>query len=263
MKTICFLNEKGGCGKTTLALHVAAGLAIKGKRVILMDGDAQANATSALGLTKEPALHDLLVRNATWRESLRLVHPDVYGLPNAAPAGQLFAVPGNVETRNIANTISDGLIVKKRLTEIEAQVDYVIIDTSPSPSLFHSSLLVATDYVIMPTQAEAFSAFEGLSDSILHGDVVREAALRQGLLVAQVAGIVPTMYRAKTVAHRDTLNYLLETYGAAVWQPLTMSILYAEAMLLRQLIFGYKPKSSVAKELWDVINRIERIGVTA
>ena len=63
MKTITLLNEKGGVGKTTLATHLAAGLALKGSRVIMIDTDPQANATSAFALPKQPEFHDLMVRN--------------------------------------------------------------------------------------------------------------------------------------------------------------------------------------------------------
>ena len=72
MKTITLLNEKGGVGKTTLAIHIAAGLAIRGKRVVLVDADAQANSTSQLQIAEAPGIHDLLVREAEWNDVLKL-----------------------------------------------------------------------------------------------------------------------------------------------------------------------------------------------
>ena len=87
MRVITLLNEKGGVGKTTLAIHIAAGLSLRGYTVVLVDADPQGNATTALGLAKEPAVHDLIVRNASWRDSLRTVHPDVYSPPEFQSPG--------------------------------------------------------------------------------------------------------------------------------------------------------------------------------
>ena len=70
MKIVTLLNEKGGVGKTTLATHLAAGLAIRGKRVILVDADPQGHATIAFGLSKEPGFYDLIVRNAPFQKVL-------------------------------------------------------------------------------------------------------------------------------------------------------------------------------------------------
>ena len=114
MNVITLLNEKGGVGKTTLATHIAAGLAIKGYRVVLIDSDPQGNATSAVGLEKRPNFYDLTVRNDSWRDVLGTVHPDVYGEPHEAPKGQLLAVSGNKESRNIANMIGDNKHIRRQ-----------------------------------------------------------------------------------------------------------------------------------------------------
>src|SRR5690242_15083890 len=98
MKIITLLNEKGGVGKTTLAVHIAAGLAARGERVVLVDADAQGHATVMLGMSNEPALHDLLVREASFKDTLRFVAPEVYA-PYGESKGQLFLLPGDTETR--------------------------------------------------------------------------------------------------------------------------------------------------------------------
>lgn len=78
MKIITLLNEKGGVGKTTIATHIAAGLAVRGMRVLLVDADPQGHATVSLGLQKEPGLYDLLVRDATFKSVLRFIPPKAY-----------------------------------------------------------------------------------------------------------------------------------------------------------------------------------------
>jgi len=255
MKVITLLNEKGGVGKTTLATHVAAGLALHGYKVILIDADPQGNATSALGLAKAPALHDLIVRNARWQDTIRVIHPDVYSPPDSSPTGQLFAVPSDVETRNIANTISDGLQFKKRILQLEGVVDFVIIDTSPTPSLLHSSILMASNFLMLPTECEMYS-FEGLAESILHNQQAQETAKALGIPAVQVLGIIPTMFRPKTVTHTTALEALKERYGEMVWKPITNRIIWAEAALNKQLIYGFAPESKAAQEAHLLIKRI-------
>ena len=76
MKVITLLNEKGGVAKTTMAVHAAAGLAIKGYKVVLIDADAQGHATIALGRQKEPGFYDLIVRGAPFDKVLRRINPE-------------------------------------------------------------------------------------------------------------------------------------------------------------------------------------------
>lgn len=256
MKVITLLNEKGGVGKTTLATHIAAGLAIKGRRVVMVDADPQGNATSAVGLEKTPSFYDLTVRNASWREVLRNVHPDVYGEPHEAPKGQLLAVSGNKESRNIANMISDNRLIRRRFQELRNAVDFIVVDTSPTPSLLHASITVASDYIIMPTDCEAFSTLEGLPDSIQHTGSIRADAAEHNVDVAQLLGIVPNKYREGTVSHNEVIDYLREQYGALVWEPINMAIVFSEAQLLRQFLFGHAPTARATRQIWGMVDRI-------
>ena len=256
MITITLLNEKGGVGKTTLATHIAAGLALRGHDVMLIDADPQGNATSTLGLLKEPIFHDLIVRNAKWKDCVQTVHPDVYSPPNATSEGKLFAIPSNVETRNIANTISDGLRIYKRLKQIETLVQYVIFDTSPTPSLLHSAVMMATDYLLMPTECELFS-FEGVMESINHGTAAQQTAQMMGVKPVEILGIVPTMFRSNTVTHSAALEQLREQYGELAWEPIHNRIIWPEAAINHQLLFGFAPDHVATKELWQIIDNIE------
>ena len=254
MKVIILLNEKGGVGRSTVSLHLAAGLAIKGHRVLFVDADPQGNGGYALGLPKETMLYNLLVRGAEWKDVVARVSPEVYG-----STGHLYAVTSNVETRNIANTIGDQLRFAKRVRQLKGAFDYVIVDTSPTPSLLHASMTAASDYVLMPTQVEAYSALEGLPDTWGHSDQVREAAAEHGLEVAQVSGIIPTMVRAQINSHRAVLDYLRQEYGDLVWTPQRHSAIYGEAALNRMLLFAYRPKHPATKDLWAIINQVEAL----
>lgn len=263
MKVLTFLNEKGGVGKTTLATHVAAGLAIRGGRVVLVDADPQANATSSFSLDKRPDFYDLTVRNATWQDVLRRVHPDVYAEPHDPPKGVLYCVSGNGESRNIANSISSNNVIRRRFAELRSAADFIVVDTSPTPSLLHAAITLATDYVIVPTDCEAFSALEGLPDSLVHTGRVRDAASEHNIDVAELLAIIPTKYRQKTISHNEVLEHLREQYGDLVWPPLNMTIVYSEAQLMRQFLFGVAPQAKATEQIWQIVDRIlEKIKVT-
>lgn len=261
MITITILNEKGGTGKTTLATHIAAGLAISGSQVVLIDADPQANSTTILGLDKSGKFYDFAVRNEAWQNVLQVVHPDVYTPSNVHPDGRLFALAGNSETRNIANSISDQDLFRLRFNQLKDAVDYIIIDTSPTPSLIHAAIGITTDLMLIPTELEAFSAFDGMAQSLLHTDQFRKRAAEKGINAARVAGIIPTMYRQRTAAHNIVLEELVEHYGDLVWKPLNQFIVYAEASLSKQLVFGYDNESPAAKQLWQVVNRVKELEV--
>jgi chromosome partitioning protein len=161
MKTVSLINEKGGVGKTTLAIHIAAGLAIRGSRVVLADADAQGHATVSMGLKKSPGLYDLLVRGTAFREVLVPVNPERFGVPGSPCKGQLYVVPSNVETRSIPIQISDAFAVVDRFRELENLVDVVVFDTSPTPSLLHGSIYLATDAIIYPTKCDSWFRWPG------------------------------------------------------------------------------------------------------
>ena len=126
-RIISIASQKGGVGKTTIATHIAAGLAVRGMRVLLVDADPQGHATVSLGLQKEPGLYDLLVRDATFKSVLRFIPPKSYQIPNQAVNGQLFVLPSNVETRNIANSISDSFAV---CSETQRRTSFICLRSS-------------------------------------------------------------------------------------------------------------------------------------
>jgi chromosome partitioning protein len=249
MKTITLLNEKGGVGKTSLSVHIAAGLAIRGRRVVLMDADAQANATTTLGFDERGGLYDLLVRDSSFSDVMVMVPPTVYQAPGRAAEGELLLIPSNVETRNIAGMLASAADVRDRVADLKDWADVVIFDTAPTPSLFHAAIYVATDGVICPTMCEQLS-LEGLAKSM--------SRLRSGFYPApEVIGIIPTMHRPKTALHQYNLQLLKDEYGALVWPELQQRIAWSEASQLRQTVFAYDPDGAAAADMWQIIEKVE------
>jgi chromosome partitioning protein len=256
MKTLTLINEKGGVGKTTIAIHLAAGLAIRGYRVVLADADAQGHATVSMGLRKDPGLYDLLVRGSPFREVLRPVNPDRFSVPGYPCKGQLYVVPSNVETRSIPIQISDAFAVADRFRELESLVDVVVFDTSPTPSLLHGSIYLATDAIIYPTKCE-FLSFDGLVESFTHREMIQATRSRWGLTDIRVMGIIPTMFRASTLVHQENLNKLKAKYGDLVWPKVSMRTGWAEASTVGQLVYRFAPDGGASRDAWNIVDRVE------
>jgi chromosome partitioning protein len=255
MKTITLANEKGGVGKTTLAIHIAAGLAIKGLRVVLIDADAQGHATFGLGLNKAPGFYDLLVRNAPWKDVLKAIAPEVYELPSEKTSGALFVLPGNGETALIAQKLDNALLLEARLRELAGYVDVVIFDTSPSPSLLHGVIYMATDAMLYPTTCEAYSlqALVSTVSNIAVFSTQREQITKRGI---ESLGMVPMMYRPNTVEHSENLKSLQERFGEQVWDALPQRITWSEAANLRRPVFSYAPESNATREALHMVDGV-------
>lgn len=255
MKVITLLNEKGGVGKTTLAIHIAAGLAIQGARVVIIDADPQGSATEALGFQKSPSFYDLLVRGLSWGDALRVVSTEIYEHPKQKTEGALAIVPGNDETRNINQSTSDTFGIRRRLAEVESNVDYVVFDTSPTVSLLHGSIYLATDYIIYPSIME-FLSIRGLVSSIEHTQKFNADRTSYGMPPIEMLGIVPMMYRDATVEHSENLKDTVKQYGDLVWTPVPRRIAWAEATNSQCCIWTYDVSHIASREGWKLVERL-------
>lgn len=254
MRIITLLNEKGGVGKTTVSFHIAAGLAVAGFRVLAVDADAQGSLTETMGFEQSAGLYDLIVRNQAFKEVLHFVNPEIYEYPNREVRGQLFLLSSNVETQSIATNSKDALAFVRRFSELEDTVDFVVIDTSPTPSLLHGAIYLATDAILYPTKCEYLS-FRGLQNSFMHRE--ENERYRSQFNFAPIAnlGIVPNIYRQGTLEHRDNLAELTETYGDLVWEPIPQSTIWTESSRVHRTIWNYAPGSASAKHGWNLLKK--------
>lgn len=252
MITFAAINEKGGSGRTTVLVNVAAGLAQRGHSVLLIDGDEQGHATIALGIKKYSGLYDLTVRGAQWNDVAVAVDAERYG---SLGMSKLDLLGSNVETRTIALNISDAQVLARRLAEVRARYDFCLIDTSPTPSMLHTIFFLASDYVICPTELEALG-LDGLHESIkrvqaaraLHGKDVR------------LAGVVPNKCRLATLEHKENLGRLREAFGLAVWPEIPLSIIWPEAIAYQRPVIVHAPNHDAAFQVWEMVDRLEAFG---
>jgi chromosome partitioning protein len=211
MLIIAVANQKGGVGKTTTAINLSAALAQIGVRVVLVDLDAQANATTGLGLTRAtdfPGTYDLLVGTPPLRDLARPC--DVVGLRVVCASSDLSSVDLEIASR------SDRLQLLRQALRgprsVDGDVDVLVIDCAPSLSLLTLNALVAADSVLIPLQAEYF-ALEGLSQLMM---TVREVRAQQNPDL-RIEGVLVTMHDRRNRLSQQVEQDVRDTLGAVVF----------------------------------------------
>jgi len=262
MQIITLLNEKGGVGKTSLATHIATGLAIKGYRVILVDADPQGHATISLGLKKEPMLYQTLIYDLAFDEAIRPINPNIFSSDAHPAKGSLYIIPTDASARVIPMMTSDTHVVLKKFRQLENYVDYVVFDTAPTPSLLHGSIYIATDSIIYPTEC-AFLSFDGLAESIGRREQVRSDRSELQLGDIKVAGIVPNKVRRHKDgylrSHQHALEMLHQQFGNIVWPPIDLNTTWEQAQFAQRVLFNYAPDSRATQQIWKIVNKVVEV----
>lgn len=251
------LNEKGGVAKTTLAATLAAGLAMRGQRVMAVDCDPQGTLSIFMGVAKLPGLYQLVVSNINYNRVLLKVPTTFAPVPDTS----LYIVPSDEATMRIyQDTQPDDLVLRRRLLELDQVFDVVILDTPPSPSQFHTVLYMAADYAIYPVEL-ARAGLEGLAASWEHLENAQRVRVRLGLPGLSPLAVVPTRCSMNTVLHNDMLLWLVDQYGDLVADPLPHRIAWQEATHTSKSIFAHALEEKSAGVAAEEANRfVEKIG---
>jgi chromosome partitioning protein len=238
VKTIAIVNQKGGVGKTTTAISLAAGLAMAERRTLLIDLDPQANATSGLGVGRSdagPTVYHVLIEGAAMERAVR---------PTEIPA--LFIVPSEMdlvgaEIELVTTDNREGRL-KAALDPLTAHFDYAILDCPPSLGLLTINALAAATSVLIPLQCEYY-AMEGLAHLLRTIAMVKE---RVNPTLA-IEGIVFTMYDGRTALAGQVKAEVQRHLGdQALRTVIPRNVRLTEAPSHGRPVFLYDVKSSGA-----------------
>ncbi len=244
-KIICCANQKGGVGKTTTAINMGCGLARKGKRVLLIDCDPQANLTSGLGIFEpDHTIYDV-VRGRPLESTIVQTLDEV----DLVPSGIDFAGTGvefqesDSQTTQIKQAISSARLDK---------YEYIILDAPPSLDLITINCLIASTNILIPLQCEYF-ALEGLSQLMNSIEAIIEA---QGVML-NVYGILFTMYDKRTRIAGEVVREVVSAFKEFVFDTIIpRNITLAEAPSHGKSIFSYDPQSIGAKSYANLVEEI-------
>ena len=240
-RIVSIANQKGGVGKTTTAVNLAAALGEAGQRVLAIDLDPQGHLTINMGCRRpddlELSIYNILTDHRVGVEEVRL---------RSEAIGVDF-LPANIELSGaelqLVTEFGRESVLKDKLEPVLDQYDFVVIDCPPSLGLLCVNALVASTEVIIPLQCEYFG-MKGMQQ--LHRTIDRvRAKLNPGL---HIAGILPTIYKSRTLHSQEVLDLVRERYPEQVFGiTVDASIRFAETPLAGLSILQYAPQSAGAK----------------
>jgi len=239
-RVVAVANQKGGVGKTTTVVNLAAGLSLLGKTVLVIDLDPQANATSGLGLERTPgiSLYPVLTGKMDVAD---IIQPTPYENINIIPA-ELDLAGAEIEIAREENHLS---VVRREIDRVlQAGVfDYVLMDCPPSIGILMTSSLAAADSIVVTMQCEYY-AMEGLSVITQLVEQMRTSDVNPHL---SIEGIVMTMFDARTRLAADVVNEVREHFGDLVYETIIpRSVRVSEAPSFGEPVVFFAPNSTGA-----------------
>jgi chromosome partitioning protein len=251
LTVIAIANQKGGVGKTTTAINLAAALSMRGRKTLLIDLDPQANST--ITFIEPHAVHrtmyDVLADNMT-----------LSGVIIPTTIDRLFLSPSRISLAKLEakliGEIDGHFRLKDCLESIKGQYDFVIIDTPPALGLITVNALVAATHVLIPIQSSYF-ALEGTDDLLETIDRIRSRPNPQ----LKLLGALITLHDKRTTLSRDVQKSIAAVFGDQVFETtISRSIRLEESPAHRETIFTFAPQSSGAYEYYRLCEEvIERV----
>ena len=249
MPAISIANQKGGVGKSTTAINLSAALALKGKRVLLVDMDPQGATTVGLGLRNaNPTIYNVILDEV-----------DIEDVIMPTQIEGLELIPSNIALSGaeieLSSQIGREYILRNKLAKIKDKYDYVIIDTPPSLGILTMNSLVASDEVIIPIQAEYY-ALEGIGLLLKAIKLVRE---RLGIPL-EIRSFLITMFDKRTNLSKEVKEEVKKIFGEKVFRTMIpRNVKLAEAPSHGKPIFLYAPDSRGAKAYMKLAEEVDGV----
>jgi chromosome partitioning protein len=242
-KVICIANQKGGVGKTTTAVSLAHGLALRGKQVLLIDLDPQGQSATALGRSPEPGVFYLLTMGTSPQETTF-----VQSWVRSSGREGLYLYPGDQQTmaaQTVLNAQNQPISSSRADIKpfFKEGLHYIIFDTAPSVGGIQERAVWSSDLVIVPTATEFLSA-EGVGKVMRMMSILQQKKRWGGALL----GILPTFYDEQTRESKVTMEGLQERFGQSLLTPIHRATILRECAASGQTIFETDPDSRAAAE---------------
>lgn len=248
VKVIALANQKGGVGKTTTAVNLAACLAVEGRKVLLVDSDPQGNTTSGLGLDKrdiKKSIYDMIIKDVPAKD---VIVPTAYENLSLLPA--TIALAGaEIE---LVNMMSRENRLKNALERVKYDYDYVLIDCPPSLGLLTLNALTAASSVIIPIQCE-FYALEGVT-MLMNTIQLVQRNLNPAL---KLEGVVMTMFDARTNLASDVVSEVKKYFSAKMYNTIIpRNVKLSEAPSHGEPVIVYDPRSKGAQVYQELAREV-------
>jgi chromosome partitioning protein len=242
-RRIAVFNHKGGTGKTTTAINVAAAFAERGHCTLLVDCDGQGNVGASLGIRGERSLYHVLVHGEPLEEVAVPVRSnlDILTSNETLAAAELW----------LAARPNRDRVLRERLGTRADGYDLVVLDCAPALSLMNQNALVYADSVLVPVSCD-FLSLVGVKQVLRTLKSVRDLLAHD----CAILGVVPTFYDARNKACREAVDALREHFGDRCLAPIRTSTKLAEAPAARQTIFEHAPDSNGAHDYLALVDSI-------
>lgn len=242
MRRICVINQKGGVGKTTTAINIAAGLSKQDKKVLVVDLDAQGNIATSLNIENEKDMYHLMSENAEPKQCIKNLGKNLDIIPSRETLAKTEVL--------LAKLPNKEYVLRKKLANLEGY-DYVLIDCPPSLSVLNQNALLYAQEAFIPVSTDhlGFDALIKMNDVV---DTLNKH-FRHSIKITKV---IPTLFDKRSKTCRTYLEKIQNQFYEITTNPIRINSKLKEAPAHGKSIFSYAKGSRGAKDYLEVVNSI-------